>query len=141
MKLPLQWLPGETAAGSFPRVPVFWRELDSSPDRPPSPSPSAGFWPPEMSVGLESLSPGFSAGRVAAPIPSFLPGPVTILTPPQGGGLQCLSCKLLGNCSVPPEEVMWLREKRCVFLWVAKDTETWPGNLADRTPSLNSEHC
>lgn len=45
-----------------------------------------------------------------------------------------MSCKLLGNCSVPPEEVMWLREKRCVFLWVAKDTEPWLGSLADRNP-------
>ena len=71
-------------------------------------------------MGLEPLPPGFFAGRVAAQIPSFLPGPVTTLTPPQGGGLQCLSCKLLSNCSVPPEEVMWLREKRCVFLWLVR---------------------
>lgn len=36
---------------------------------------------------------------------------------------------------------MWLREKRYVFLWVAKDTETQPGSHTDKTPSLNREHC
>lgn len=52
-----------------------------------------------------------------------------------------MSCKLLSNCSVPPEEVTWLREKSCVFLWVVKDTEIRPGSLADRTHALNREHC
>lgn len=29
---------------------------------------------------------------------------------------------------------MWLREKRCVFLWVAKDTETQPAAMLTEPP-------
>lgn len=79
--------PGRNGSGSFSLVPVFWRELDSGPTSNPHPPPPTGFWPLEMNVGLESLPPGFFAGRVATQIPSFLPGPVTTLTLPQGGGL------------------------------------------------------